>query len=194
MRMDFLFGNFFWGLLLILLGLSIFLKGFNISLPLVKVFFAIIVIMFGVRILVGGKPRVHTHRPYYKHGATRTYSSNRQEYEFVFSGGTLDLSNVKADAKDMEITVVFGTATVILPANVKFDIETSNVFGATYLPQNNYTGFGEDTTTLNSESANSPVHIESTAVFGRIEYVLKDMPKQDTSAAGADSSKVNTEF
>ena len=195
MRMDFFFGNFFWGLLVILLGLSIFLRGFHIYLPLVKVFIAIIIIMFGVRILIGGgKTRVHTNRPTYKHGTTRNYNRNRQEYEFVFSGGTLDLTKIQPDSKDLEITVVFGAATVILPAHIKFNIEPSTVFGATYLPHNSYFGFGEDETTLNDEGANQPIHIESTAVFGRIEYVVKDVDQPAGNAAEADSTAAPSDF
>ena len=53
MKMDFIFGNIFWGLLIILLGLSIFLKGFNLHIPLVRVFIAIIIIMFGIKLLFG---------------------------------------------------------------------------------------------------------------------------------------------
>jgi len=194
--MDFFFGNFFWGILVILFGLSIFLKGFNIHLPLVKVFFAIMIIMFGIRILVGsGAPRHKSGSVHYPKGTTQNYSRNRTEYSFVFSGGTLDLTGIKPDAKDLEISVVFGTATVILPSDIKFDIEPTTVFGATYLPGNSYVGFGEDNLVLNPENQAKPINIESTAVFGRVEYVIKDRPASTTeSSAAPDSLNKDSEF
>ncbi len=196
MRMDFFFGNFFWGILVILLGLSIFLRGFNINLPLLKVFFAVMIIMFGIRILIGsGSSKPKSSGIHYQKGTSQHYSRNRTEYSFVFSGGTLDLTGIKPDAKDLEITVVFGTATVILPSDIKFDIEPTTVFGATYLPGNSYVGFGEDNLILNPENAAKPINIESSAVFGRVEYIIKDRPQKATEpSAKPDSLNPGSEF
>lgn len=196
MRMDFLFGNFFWGILIILFGLSIFLKGFNINLPLVKVFFAIMIIMFGIKILVGsGASKPKSSGIHYQKGTSTHYSRNRSEYNFVFSGGTLDLRGIKPDSKDLEINVVFGTATVILPSDIKFDIQPTTVFGATYLPGNSYVGFGDDNLVLNSENPTKPISIESSAVFGRVEYIIKDRITPATEAnATPDSQNPGSEF
>lgn len=168
--MDIFFGNFFWGILIILFGLSIFLKGFNINLPLMKVFFAIVIILFGVKLLVGGKPRIKYNNHNYTKGSSIHYNGSGKEYTMVFSSGTFDLTDLPEDAKDFEITVVFGSALVILPNDLNYNISPTSVFGGTVLPrQPKIPGV-------------KAIDIESTAVFGRLEYEFKDrgvsQPKQ----------------
>ncbi|GAB1365570.1 hypothetical protein MASR1M36_04410 [Candidatus Cloacimonadaceae bacterium] len=174
MKMDFIFGNFFWGILVILLGLSIFLKGFNIHLPLVKVFIAIIIIMFGVKLLIGGKPSVKISKRNYRHDSSVFYTGQSREYTMVFASGTIDLSDLPEDSKDFEITVVFGSALVILPDDLNFRISPTSVFGSTVLPQHKHSPDGK------------VVEIESTAVFGRLEYDFRPrqnpLPKSDAMA------------
>jgi len=165
--MDFFFGNIFWGIMIILFGVSIFLRGFNINLPLMKVFFAVVIIMFGVRLLVGGgKPRVHSRNHNSSKNNTVFYTSGSQEYTMVFASGEIDLSDIQPDAKDMEITVVFGSATVILPSDLKFNIRPTAVLGSIVLPN-----AGKFTAT-NSGAKN--IEIEATSVFGRLEFAVKD--------------------
>lgn len=170
--MDIFFGNFFWGILIILLGISIFLKGFGINLPLVKVFFAIIIIMFGVKLLLGGKPHIRISGNHRSNHSSMIYSNNQGEYNMVFSSGVIDLTDLQADAKNLEITVVFGSATVYLPADLNFDIDPTSVFGATVMPRRKSAAY-------NASSRNTQnIRIESTAVFGRLEYIYKDRDVQ----------------
>ncbi|MBP8704672.1 MAG: hypothetical protein KBI19_01620, partial [Candidatus Cloacimonas sp.] len=77
MKMDLIFGNIFWGLLIILLGLSIFLKGFNLHIPLVRVFIAIIIIMFGIKLLFGIKTHKYNKPKHYSRESTINYSGSR---------------------------------------------------------------------------------------------------------------------
>lgn len=175
--MDFFFGNIFWGVMIILFGVSIFLKGFNINLPLMKVFFAIVIIMFGVRMLIGGgKPKVRYSSHRYKKANTVVYSRDNQEYTMVFASGDIDLSDLKADSKNLEITVVFGSANVILPSDLRFDIQTTAVLGGIVLPQTGHYGISENRTAINPDSTTASIGIEATAVFGRMEFTVKDRP------------------
>lgn len=171
--MDIFFGNFFWGMLIILFGVSVLLRGFGINLPLVKVFFAIIIIMFGIKLLIGGKPHTKRSTHHFQGRSAMFYSNNRSEYTLVFSSGTIDLTDLPPDAKDLEITVVFGSAVVLLPSDLRFDINASSVFGATMLPQKSQYGFGEGNEELNPAASGKEIRIESTAVFGRMEYQLE---------------------
>jgi predicted membrane protein len=183
--MDFIFGNIFWGIVIILFGTSMILKGFNINLPLVKVFFAIVIIMFGVRMLIGGgKPRIHRSKSNFSKSSSVLYSRDDQEYTMVFTSGDIDLSELQPDAKDMEVTVVFGSAKVILPSDLRFDIRTTAVLGGIILPKTGHYGISENKTSLNPDSTSSPIRIEATSVFGRIEFITKDrrgtIPKPET--------------
>jgi predicted membrane protein len=184
MRMNFFFGPAFWGTLLILWGASLILKTMGINLPFVRIFIAVIIILFGIRILIG-----NSSKPYSHSGKSNGnyYRANRNgEYNLVFSGGTIDLSDISAESGNLEITVVFGNATVILPSHLEFDIEPTSVFGVTVLPDRSQYGFGigKSGTGYSNERK---IHIESNAVFGRIEYIVE----QVDNPAPADSSFSN---
>jgi hypothetical protein len=174
MKMDIFFGSLFWGILLILWGLSLILKSFQINMPLVKVFVAIIIILFGIKLLIGGNSRVIKTKSHHSSGSSYYKGGSQGEYTMVFSGGTIDLMDLKADAKDLEINVVFGSAVVLLPSDLSFDIHPTTVFGGTVLPERSQYGIGESTYSLNSAQENAPINIESSCVFGRLEYVIKD--------------------
>jgi len=155
--MDIFFGNLFWGLLLVLFGLSIIFKGFGLNIPLVKTFIAIIIIMFGVKLLVGGSSFGSWRKREIK---TSTTSKHRKEYTMVFASGHQDLRKHLKDIKELEITVVFGSGLIYLPDNIDFDIETTSVFGQTILPK--------------APSNNGQkIRVDATAVFGRLEFVFK---------------------
>ena len=176
MRMNIFFGNLFWGILLILWGASMVLKTFNINMPLAKIFIAIIIILFGVKLLIGDKHKVVKGTGFTASGNSYYRSNSQGEYTMVFSGGTIDLMDVKPGAKDMEITVVFGTAQVILPSDLNFKIQPTTVFGATVLGEKNQFGIGEGRYAF-GDTTDKPILIESTAVFGRLEYIFKERKK-----------------
>ncbi len=174
--MNFFFGNIFWGILLVLWGSSLILKTFNINMPLAKIFLAVIIILFGVKLLIGTS-----------HKAVRSDSSQRRsfirinksgEYNMIFSSGRFDLSDLKEDARDIEINVVFGSAEVVLPSHLKFDVEPTTVFGATVLPERTQYGFG-DSHYQAGDGQGRAIQVESNCVFGRIEYIFQDVPGKE---------------
>lgn len=181
--MGLFFGNLFWGILLVLWGISLILKGFGISLPLAKIFFAVIIILFGIKLLAGGswKCKAGGIKTSSKYGATIEYTS-------VFSGQDIDLTHIKPGDKPVEITVVFGGAKVFLPSDVAFNIEPTTVFGSMKTPKQAYFGFGDNAQEFNESAKGEKVTIEATAVFGGIEFVIKEVKRQDNSTK-ADSTE-----
>jgi len=173
MRMNIFFGNLFWGILLVLWGASLILKTFNIHMPLAKIFFAVVIILFGIKLLLGDKVSWFHSSWSHKRGSSYVRSNSSGEYTFVFSGGTIDLTDIKPNQRNLEITVVFGSAEVLLPDNVNFDIDPTSVFGSTSLPDR-----GE----MNPVPGRT-VRIESNAVFGRIEYISKHIDAPPDSLA-----------
>ncbi len=178
MKMNFFFGPVFWGVLLLLWGVSLILKGFNIvDLPLVKIFFAVIIIMFGVRLLLGSWNRDKVQR---FHGSVVT--AGNDEYTSVFASQTIDLTNLDPDSGPLEITAVFGSAYVMLPDDIEFHIQSTNVFGSSPGPARPATG----------KPSLGKVNIEATAVFGKVEFVYKPAKRanpapQPDSATGGNS-------
>ncbi len=172
--MSIFFGSLFWGILLILIGASIILKGFNINFPLVKIFIAIIIILFGLKLLAGGFGVRKYSTP--NHGMVHV-SKGQSEYAMVFSSGEIDLRGIDDKHKDIEISAVFGNATVILPADVSFEFDATAVFGACILPDQQTTSFGNDRGIFNEEAGTRKVRIEAAAVFGRVEFRIDPSAK-----------------
>jgi len=189
MRMSGLFfGGLFWGILISLIGLSIVLKyAFNIDLHLIRVFFGIVIILFGLKIIIGYnvKHNIKTHRNVnYYHGS--------KECTIVFSNGTIDLSKYIDEQKTpREITVVFGNATVIVPDTMNLEITSTTVFGSTILPDRSYAGFGEDTYSIINNPGAQVHKIETTTVFGKLEFEIIPATNTDKPSAKSDTTNIN---
>ncbi|HPS38079.1 MAG TPA: LiaF-related protein [Candidatus Cloacimonadota bacterium] len=179
MKMDILSGSLFWGILVILIGLSIILKGFNINIPLVKSFIAIVIILFGIKILVGSHHKTrHT-------GISSSSTTGRYtEFSNIFSSGNYDFSDLNPVTDNVEVTVVFGSATVYLPADIEFDFDSNAVLGSVILPGTTHAGITSQESSLNT-GAKRRIHVEANSIFGRLEFIMK---KPEQSKARADSS------
>jgi predicted membrane protein len=169
------FGGLFWGILISLFGLSIVLRyAFNINIPFVRIFFGVIIILFGLKLIVGssGKYNFKKNRPInINHGG--------REVTVVFSSGTVDLSQfIQSRNFPQEVTVVFGNATILVPDTLNLEITSTTVFGTTILPDRSYAGFGEDIFVVNSHQEGEVHRIETTCVFGRLEFEkVKTVPE-----------------
>lgn len=162
MKMNFFFGYPFWGLLLIIWGVSLILKSFDIHLPLVRVFVGIAVVFFGINILLkSGSINIRSKGKSDGKSYIRVNSSG--DYNMIFSSGTIDLRELKADSDDIEISVVFASATVLLPDDMPFTIEPTTVFGQTYTHKAKST----------VKEGVRPIKIESSCVFGSVEYLTE---------------------
>jgi len=184
MKMGIFFGNLFWGILLVLWGVSMILKGFGVSIPLAKIFFAVIIILFGVKLLIGGSWRVKSS------GIKSTsYSSDKTEYTTIFASQNIDLKHIKPGNKPIEVTVVFGSAYVELPSDVVFEVQPTTVFGSMITPKHSHYGFGDDHQVFNEGSSGEKVFIEANSIFGRLEFKVKPVSRPQP-AAQADSTGI----
>lgn len=182
------FGSLFWGILISLIGLSIVLRhAFNIQFPLIRLFLGIIIILIGLRLVMGSSGK--------QHAKQRRYVSsyyNSKEFDVIFSNRTIDFSKyADVDSIPGEITVVFGNAVVIVPDSLNLEVSSTTVFGSTILPDRSYAGFGEDRYVINNNPG-APVHrIETTTVFGKLEFEI--VPSKTKSEAEPDTTGTKTE-
>lgn len=165
MRMNIFSWNFFWGILLILWGGSLILRSFNINLPLAKIFIALMIILFGIKLLLGNRCSVFSSKQYKAQNGSRIEVNSSGDYNLIFASGSIDLTHISPDSKDLEINAVFGSAEVILPAHLNFDIEATAVFGKNLVPK----GINRNATAPKS------IHIESNAIFGQIYYRIENV-------------------
>ena len=182
-----IFGGLFWGILISLIGLSIVLKyAFHIQLPLVRVFFGIIIILIGLKIIVGQASR-HQAK---SHNYSTIYHYSR-DYDVVFSSTTIDLSKYESGQKiPGEISVVFGSAVVIVPDTMNLEVSSTTVFGTTIMPDRSYAGFGEDRYMIKN-NPDAPVNrMETTTVFGKLVFEIVPGIK---SGIGTEADSVKAE-
>ncbi len=172
----------FWGLLLIILGLSLILKVvFHIDFPVVKLLIAFFFIYLGIKVLFGnfgvslfkGGP----HDVAFGEASYKDIIQPAKEYHVVFGKGNFDFRNIQLpDSGELEVKVstVFGASEIILNAATPVRIKADAAFSGTQLPNGNSAVFG----TVNYESENfdeSKPHLllKTEVVFGGVDIKRK---------------------
>ncbi|MBI9101699.1 MAG: hypothetical protein JEY99_04750 [Spirochaetales bacterium] len=173
----FLFGGLFWGVLLILFGISVIVKTvFHIDLHLGRVFFAAIVILFGISLLTGrGMFRSHVYRE--KSGVTTIFSSDefengpiQRQYNIIFGKDVIDLRawDPEKDPINIEVSVIFGSAELLLPRDTQTTLKGTTIFGASNYPDGNTAAFGEKTFRQDGSRGGHSLYIEANTIFGSL--------------------------
>ncbi len=178
MRMsNFFFGGLFWGILLILFGLSIVLKTvFHIDLHLGRVFFAAVVILFGISILTG---RNVFHNRVHRDGdsVTSVFSDGefdrgpiQKEYNIIFGKDVIDLRdwNPEKDPINVSMNVIFGSAELLLPDNTQTTVKGTTIFGSSRYPDGETAAFGERTYRQAGTREGHSLFVESNTIFGSL--------------------------
>ncbi len=175
MKMD---SGLFWGLLLIIIGLSLILKVvFHIDFPVVKIMVAFFFIYLGIKILVGNFSapmfRSGPHDVAFGEGSFKEIIQPAKEYHVVFGKGNFDFRNINLpDSGHIEtkISTVFGGTEILLDASTPVRIKADAAFSGTQLPNGNSAVFG----TVNYESENFDemkpyLLLKTEVVFGGVD-------------------------
>lgn len=179
---SFLFSRLFWGLIVVLIGVSIILNAvFKINFPFFRVLFALLIIYFGVKLLVGsfsGPKNISDgdDTVFSKSNISAEDISGGKEFNVVFGSQVVDLSNASWEEEDVdvEINAVFGSSVVILPSDVEVKLKSTAVFGNVQTPDGNSTSFGDSKTKLSPSGmarTDKRMDIEANAVFGNVRIV-----------------------
>lgn len=171
--MEFMVSKAFWGIVVILIGVSIVLNGvFKIDFPVFKVLIALFFIFIGVRILLSSFG-VTTQSNIMSDQKVVVNSLENTKYDVVFGSQVIDLTH--ADLPDngdvhVECNVVFGSMKVLVPKDMNTKIKSNAVFGSVKSPGGKETSFGSNT--YEEGTANTPwLHMEVNAVFGSAEII-----------------------
>ncbi len=174
MRGGFLFSEIFWGLLLIVLGVSAVLRSFNINIPFFRVVLAFVLIYLGISMLLGG-PFVRTvDDSTVIFGELRRSGSELTENEFtvIFGSGELDLRDLDLEQTDfIEMNIVFGSGKLIIGREQLAEVRVSSAFGNALLPDRTSITFGDYTyLSPDLDRGDRPsLLVEGSVVFGRLE-------------------------
>jgi len=178
MKMGFINSGAFWGIIIILLGVSMVLRYvFNIHFPIFRIVFACFLIFWGVKMLMGS----FGYSKYYNYNSTvfsesrHHYNKSDNSYNVVFGRGQLDLRNVKVEKNQrIEVNSVFGSYVIFINDSVPVKIISTVAFGNISTPDDNQDSFGKHSYQSSNFSDESPhILIDANVVFGDLK-VIKD--------------------
>jgi len=172
--MKMVFSGAFWGVVLILAGLSVLIKVFfHVDIPVFRIIFGFLVILFGISILTGQSFCYHD-RNSVVFGEHHFHGNTGNEYNVVFGRGITDLTTLPPGGKTVKVNTVFAENTVYIDPKQPVHIESNAVFAGVILPDGNSAAFGTyNYKSPGLEKAKSYVKIEINAVFGSVQVVEK---------------------
>ena len=176
-NMNFISSGTFWGVIIILFGLSILLREvFHVHIPFMKIIFGLFLIYLGVRVIAGGRWKDRSSNTAVFAESEMQYDPSHDDYDIVFGSGTIDLFKMETPAqkRKIEVSVVFGNGTVIINDSIPMKIEMNSVFGASILEDKRINALGKTYNTTSAFKEGQPyVLLETNVVFGKLTIQSK---------------------
>lgn len=172
MRINFLFSSAFWGILLILFGLSALLRSFNINIPFGRIFFGLIIIYVGIAILSGGNIFITGQNNVFFNDIRIKVTDNiKDEYNIIFGNGVIDLTEISPEntGEEIEINTIFGSSQILISSSKPVELKATSVFGRATIPDGNTISFGDYSYSSGNTEENNPIEIEASVIFGSME-------------------------
>lgn len=171
MKMGFIFSQVFWGIFLILLGVSFILKVlFHLDIPVIRLFISFILIYMGLRVLTGGFGWERNHRNIIFNDYQFKVKADG-DYNIIFGQGVVDLTGYEVDANTrIKINVIFGSGLVKLDPAQPLKIKVDAAFAGAKMPDGNMISFGEYSYQTPAVQKDQPYgKVEVSVVFGEIQ-------------------------
>ena len=161
-----------WGLLLVLLGLSILSKTiFGFAIPFIRIIFALYLLYIGFMLLLSAVG--YNTNIFFLLGSNKSkikhMSHSKTSYSVVFANGTIDLSDltITQQPTTIDISTVFGNSTLILDPAIPTQITVNNTFARTLFPDGtDFTAMGEKQIRFGTDDQNAQLIIKANVVFG----------------------------
>jgi len=171
--MNFLSSSVFWGVVVVMFGLSLLFKAvFNVDIPVFRVVLGLIVVYIGLRVLVGW------HGCFYNNSVAfseaRFSPGKSGDYKVMFGKGTIDLRSSSAKAVDGKISVdtIFGESVLLVDESVPMKIEIDAVFAGASIPNGNNMAMGSCIYTTKAYKAGEKyVDVKADVVFGSLRVI-----------------------
>lgn len=173
----FMLSGAFWGIVLILIGVSFIVKViFNVDFPVWRVVIAIIFIALGLQIMMGGWS-VKANGAIFGQAELKFDPANpNREFQVIFGSGDIDLTGVSTTngTVRLEINTVFGEADVKIDPAVPARIRLSSAFANGRLPDGTMMAFGtQEYRTENFSKSENFLDIRANVVFGSLTIEKK---------------------
>ncbi|MFY9177173.1 MAG: hypothetical protein WBI74_05400 [Caldicoprobacterales bacterium] len=163
--------NYFWGILLIGIGILLILKyqfKLNISMP--RIIIGVLFIAMGVSALMGGFVVKNRSDMFFSDGKVEIVDPEK-EYNVVFGNMVIDLSTISIDElrDNIQINTIFGNTLIKVNPEISTVIKISSAFGSGNTPDGSTIVFGDHT--YRTGEGTPALVIEANVVFGKIDIV-----------------------
>lgn len=142
-------GGLFWGLVLIIIGISLIVKVvFKVDFPIMKVLFAFFFIYLGVKILAGNfgvsKFKTGPNDVVFGESGFVHRQSVPGQQNVVFGKGVFDFRNLNDSVlpAQVQINTVFGNSEILINKATPVVIKVDAAFAGAFLPNQNSTVLG----------------------------------------------------
>ena len=173
--MGFLFNEAFWGVLLIILGVSVVVKAiFHVNIPVFSIIIAFILIYGGIRILMGGFSFEKPQNMIIFDDSKIEITNPQDNYNIIFRRGSIDLSAVvlNKDTPKIHINTIFGGGVIRINPELPVRVTVNSAFAEAKLPDGSAVQFGNSSyQSKNFEEGQNCLQVEANVVFGGLEIV-----------------------
>jgi len=185
--MGFLSSAFFWGGLVVFIGLSIILRAVGVKFPLFSFALGLFFLWLGASIIVNAVNRTRARGVAFDDAKVEV-TGDASEYSTVFGRSDVDLTTTRPEgsSRKVEVDAVFGAAVVRIDPNVPMRIQASAAFGSVRLPDGNSVAFGDmnyQTRAFKPDSA--CIVLKASAVFGSVEIIEAPGRARDSAGSGS---------
>lgn len=174
--MEIFSSSVFWGLVVVLIGLSIVFKQvFHFSIPVIRILIGLFFIWLGLKIMFGIR-FTNTAGNVIFSESSQKFNSATKEYSVAFGNGLFDFSDIVVGSENVQVEVnsVFGNAEITVNSLTPVEFRMTAAFGQTESPDNSVNGFGENKWFTPGCDTNTPrLIIKGSAVFGKLELRRK---------------------
>ena len=157
--------NLFWGVLVLLFGLSIIFKAiFGFTFPIMKPLLGAFFIYLGIMMIFNIRHGAH----FTRWGDSHVKISHpARQYSVVFGNGTIDLSQMEMPKKPIRVKLntVFGQSDITLNKKIPTRIRLNSIFSEAQLPYEDLEQTGSDSYQMGDEKA--LLNLEINVVFGK---------------------------
>jgi hypothetical protein len=170
--MGFVFSGIFWGIIVVLIGLSIILNGVaGVRIPLIRIIFGLLLIYWGVTVLAGASFR-------FRSSGTSAFSdtdiraTEAGKQDILFGRGTIDLTGIalKPGANRYEVNTIFGASVIRVDPQVPTKVVASAAFSGARFPDGATIAFGEYSyRSPGLKDDSSYLLVKAAVVFGSME-------------------------
>lgn len=167
-------GDFFWGLLFIVIGVALVTKYvFHFNIPVLRIVFGFILIYLGLSVLFGGSLIRGKGDIIFGSDSIRATDA-KDEYNIIFGSGTVDLTDMGTPSTNRRIDVntIFSSGNIKIRGDVPIVIKVDSAFSASHFPNGTTISFGDYTYKTRGYREREPyILIEADVVFGQFNII-----------------------